>query len=150
MVIPTQIRDTVLNSVHPTHPGTNAMLDIAEDIWFPHIQRGIVAVGENGKECKEQGKSFQSVLGKRHHAELEGVEPNEEVQLDIAGPMPDDLNKDAYILVAIDIFSKNPTTKVVTKTTAGSAINFMQNYIMKTKFQEGLGVTYYNHNGLKN
>ena len=65
-------------------------------------------MGQNGKQCKEQGKSFQSVLGKRHHAELEVVEPNEEVQLDIAGPMPDDLDKDAYILAAIDRFSKQP------------------------------------------
>ena len=30
------------------------------------------------------------------------VEPNEEVQLDFAGPLPDELSRDAYILVAID------------------------------------------------
>ena len=30
------------------------------------------------------------------------VEPNDEVQFDFAGPLPDELNKDAYILAAID------------------------------------------------
>ena len=39
------------------------------------------------------------------------VEPNEEVQLDFAGPLPNELNRDAYILVAIDKLSKFPTAK---------------------------------------
>ena len=56
-------------------------------------------------------------------------EPNEEVQLDFAGPLPDEINKDAYILVAIDKWSKFPTAKVVSKTTADIAIRFMQRYI---------------------
>ena len=57
------------------------------------------------------------------------VEPNEEVQLDFAGPLPDDLNRDAYILVAIDRWSKFPTAKVVKNTTTDIAIKFMQRYI---------------------
>ena len=39
VVIPTQLRDTVLDTVHLTHQGTDAMLHIAEDIWFPLVQR---------------------------------------------------------------------------------------------------------------
>ena len=57
------------------------------------------------------------------------VEPNEEVQLDFAGSLPDELNKDAYILVAIDEWSKFPTAKFVSNTTADIAIKFMQRYI---------------------
>ena len=57
------------------------------------------------------------------------VEPIEEVQLDFAGPLPDELNKDAYILVSIDKWSKFPTSKVVSNTTADIAIKFMQRYI---------------------
>ena len=45
-------------------------------------------------------------------------EPNEEVQLDFAGPLPDELNKDSYNLVAIDTWSKLPASKVVSNTTA--------------------------------
>ena len=57
------------------------------------------------------------------------VEPNEEVQLDFAGPLPDELNRDAYILVANDKWSKFSTAKVVSNTTADIAIKFMQRYI---------------------
>ena len=57
------------------------------------------------------------------------VEPNEAVQLDYAGPLPDELNKEAYILVAVDKWSKFPTAKVVSNTTADIAIKFIQRYI---------------------
>ena len=57
------------------------------------------------------------------------VQPNEEVQLDFADPLPDELNRDAFILVAIDKWSKLPTAKVVSKTTADIAIKFVQRYI---------------------
>ena len=57
------------------------------------------------------------------------VEPNEEVQLDFAGTLPDELNKEANTLVAIDKWSKFSTAKVVTNTTADIAIKFMQRYI---------------------
>ena len=57
------------------------------------------------------------------------VENNEEVQLDFVGPLPDEINRVAYISVAIDKWSKFPTAKVITTTTADIAINFMQRYI---------------------
>ena len=57
------------------------------------------------------------------------VEPNEEFQLDFAGPLPDELNRDAFILVAIDKWSKIPTANVVSNATADIAIKFMQRYI---------------------
>ena len=57
------------------------------------------------------------------------LEPNEQVQLDFAGPLPDEFNKDAYTLVAIDEWSKFPTAKVVSNKTADIAFKFMQHYI---------------------
>ena len=44
-------------------------------------------------------------------------------------PLLDELNRDAYILYTIDKWSKFPTAKVVTNTTADIAIKFMQRYI---------------------
>ena len=41
------------------------------------------------------------------------VEPKEEVQLDFAGPLPDELNREADILIAVDKWSKFPTAKAV-------------------------------------
>ena len=54
------------------------------------------------------------------------VEPNEEVQLDFAGHLTDELNKAAYFLVAVEKRSKFPTAKVVSNTTADIAFKFMQ------------------------
>ena len=62
LVLAAQRRDTVLESIFFTYPGMEPMVDIAEDIWFPHIHRAIVI---------------------------------------FACPMPDELNKDAYLLGAI-------------------------------------------------
>ena len=50
---------------------------------------------------------------------------------DFAGWMTEELNEDAYILVANDRFSKNPTTKVLSNTTSNTAIKFMQILLMK-------------------
>ena len=49
------------------------------------------------------------MIGRKHSFQTETVvEPNEEEQLYFAGPLPDELNKDAYILVAIDKWLKFP------------------------------------------
>ena len=47
IVIPTQLRQTVLDSLHLTHPGSAAMLDICQHVWFPHIHRTIVHMAQN-------------------------------------------------------------------------------------------------------
>ena len=39
IVIPTQLRQTILESLHLTHPGSAAILDLCQNMWFPHIHR---------------------------------------------------------------------------------------------------------------
>ena len=130
IVIPSQLRQTVLDSLHLSHPGSAAMLDLSHHVWFPHIDRSIVKMAQNCKHCTEQGKNLKPILGNKLSFQMEPVvEPNEKAQLDFAGPLLDELNKDAYILVAIDKWSKFPTAKVVSNTTADIAINFMQRNI---------------------
>ena len=58
------------------------------------------------------------------------VEPNEEIQLDFAGPLPDENDKKVYILVGVDRFSRFPYAKVVSNNKAGTIIRFMQNHIV--------------------
>ena len=85
-------------------------------------------------------KNLKPIKGKNQSFQMDSVvEPNEEVQLDFAGPLPDELNKDAYILVAIDKSSKFPTTKFVSNTTAYIAIKFMQRYISNNGVRGQLG-----------
>ena len=56
------------------------------------------------------------------------VEPNEEVQVNFAGPLSDELKTHVYILVTVDKWSKVPKAKIVTNTTARLV---MKNYAMK-------------------
>ena len=103
------------------------MLNLSHHVWFPHIHRSIVQTAQNCKRCTVQGKNLKPILGKKFSFQMKPVvEPNEEVQLDFAEPLPDKLNRDAYILVAIDKWSKFPTAKVVSNTTADIAIKFVQ------------------------
>ena len=57
-------------------------------------------------------------------------EPNEEIQLDFAGPLPDENDKEVYILVGVDRFSRFPYAKVVSNNRADTIIRFMQNHIV--------------------
>ena len=60
----------------------------------------------------EQGKNLKTITGKKQSFQMEPVvEPNEEVQLDFAGPLPGELKKDAYLFVALDKWSKFPQQK---------------------------------------
>ena len=98
IVTPTQLGQTVLDSLHLTQSGSAAMLDLCQHVWFPHIHRTIVHMAQNCKHCTEQGKNLRPIIGKKHSFLMEPVvEPNEKVQLDFAGPLPDELNRDAYI-----------------------------------------------------
>ena len=57
------------------------------------------------------------------------------MQNNFADPIPDELRKDACIMVTIDRFSKYPITKVVTNTTTDTAKKLMQRYIMRNGVQ---------------
>ena len=58
------------------------------------------------------------------------VEPNEEIQLDFAGPLPDENDREVYILVGVDRFSRFSYAKVVSNNRADTIIRFMQNHIV--------------------
>ena len=107
------------------------MLEAARNIWYPYLHRDIVATAQNCKECRQKGKNLKVISGHSHFTSLEAVvEPNEEIQLDFAGPLPDENDKDVYILVGVDCFSHFPSAKVVTKNKADTIIRFMQTHIV--------------------
>ena len=81
-----------------------------------------MATAQNCKNCREKGKSFRVISGKKHYTTLDAVvEPNEEIQLDFAGLLPDENDKEVYILVYISDRTNNK---------ADTIIRFMQNHIV--------------------
>ena len=79
------------------------MLDAAKHVWYPHLPRDIVATAQNCRDCRAKGKNFRVISGKDLFTALDAVvEPKEEIQLDFAGPLLDENNKDVYILEGVD------------------------------------------------
>ena len=111
VAIPKQLRQIILDSIHLTHPGQGGMLEAAKHIWYPYLHRDIVTSAQSCKECRAKGKNLRVISGKKHFTSLDAVvEPNEEIQLDFAGPLPDENNKDVYILVGVDRFPRFPSS----------------------------------------
>ena len=55
-------------------------------------------------------------------------EPNEDVDLDFAGPLDKNWGSSKYLLTCVDCFSKFPSAKVVNNTSAASILSFMSDY----------------------
>ena len=79
----------------------------AEAFWWPGLHREIRDKAENCPSCRAAGKNLKTQLPQSKINRLEILtEPGQEVQLDFAGPINCKSQRDVYILVAIDRFSK--------------------------------------------
>ena len=65
VVIPKQLRQIILDSIHLTHPGQGGMLEAAKHIWYPYLHRDIVTAAQNCKECRAKGKNLRVISGKK-------------------------------------------------------------------------------------
>ena len=130
LAIPEALRQAVLARLHRSHPGQEAMMSASEYIWWPFLNRQIVGTCEKCRECTLYGKNLKPV--KTFHTaqslpHLTG--PNQELQLDFAGPILDDKGVKIFLLVDIDRFSKFPSG-LITKTTAAKKVTkFLESYI---------------------
>ena len=55
-------------------------------------------------------------------------EPNEEIQMNFAGPLTNN-NKDTYILVTVDRYSRYPHAEIYNNCDTDTAINYLKDYI---------------------
>ena len=130
-VIPKQIRQILVDLLHLTHPGEGGMLEAAKNVSYPYLNRDIIATAQNCKECRQKCKNLKFISSKQLFTALDAVvEPNKEIQMDFAGPLPDENNKEVYILVGVDRVSRFQSAKVVTITKADTIIRFMQTHIV--------------------
>ena len=129
LYIPPNLRDIALHSIHKTHTGQAGMMYMAQLIWFPRIHREIVLMAQKCKPCTAIGKNLKSIIPKNKHTHLNDLqEPNEEVQIDFTGPIQDK-NKDTYILVSVDRFSRYPHAKAYHNCDTETAIEFLKSYM---------------------
>ena len=130
-VIPRPLGQILVDSLHLTHLGQGGNLEAAKYVLYPYLHRDLIATAQNCKECRQKGKNLKLIPGKQQFTALDAVvEPNDEIQLDFAGPLPDENKKEVYILVDVDQFSRFPTAKVVTNNKADKKVRFMPTHIV--------------------
>ena len=92
--IPFKLRSAILTRLHRSHPGQQAMIEAADYIWCPFMNRQIVERSQMCMECTNFGKNLKS-----SHTFISSLPlpplfaPNEELQLDFADPLQDEKGK---------------------------------------------------------
>ena len=116
--------------IHRSHPEQEAMLDVSNYLWWPHMHKDIVNMAEECRSCTRYGKNAKSVIPKNASKPLPLLsQPGQELQLDYAGPLEDTKGKKIYLLVAIDRYSKFPSVKITKSTRGKSSVKFLRTYM---------------------
>ena len=129
-MIPASLKQLVINSLHQTHPGQSGMLQLAGLVWFPRIHREITAKAQSCGDCIKKGKNLKPVAPKKSLGILPKLsEPNEEIQIDFAGPIPFREHKqNYYVLVSVDRLTRYPHAELFKDCDTQTALNYLEEY----------------------
>ena len=87
IAVPADLREAVLTHLHLNHPDQVATSDAASYLWWPKMHRAIINKAEAFQECTRYGKNVKTLKAKSDWENIpEPTEPNEELQIDFAGP----------------------------------------------------------------
>ena len=95
-----------------------------------HSQNHQTPSGElHCKQCTDKSKNLNTLIPKSHLGNLPTLhEPNQEVQIDFAGLIPNESNNDTYTMTSVDRYSRYPTEIVLPICDTSTAIKHLQNY----------------------
>ena len=130
LVIPQKLKQLVIDTIHHKHPGQVGMLALAKLIWWPHIHSEIVAKAKACRHCIDEGKNLKPIISKNQLGDLpKPNEPNEEIQMDFAGPIPyKNSTQNNYILVTVDRLSRFPHAETFHNCDTETAIDYLEKY----------------------
>ena len=130
MVIPKSLKQLVLDAIHHEHPGQVGMLALAKLVWWPHIQSEIVAKAQSCRSCTDKGRNLKPLIPKSQLGSLPPLtEPNQEIQMDFAGPIPFKNNtQNNYILVTVDRLSRYPHAETFQNCDTETALDYLERY----------------------
>ena len=87
LVIPTNLRTSIMSSIHYGHLGRDTMLRYISDIWWPKIHREVVTTAKCCDQCNNAGKNIKPLLKQKQFGEIPKSEKaNDEIALDFAVP----------------------------------------------------------------
>ena len=61
LMIPSALKQLLINSLHQTHPGQSGMLRLADLVWFPRIHREVTAKAQSCGGCIMKGKNLKPI-----------------------------------------------------------------------------------------
>ena len=94
------------------------------------MNRDLLVKSIECKSCTIIGKNLKSVIpAKQFKAHTPCIVPNQEIQIDFAGPINNEKEHEIYILTCIDRFSKYLSAELVENGNASNVIKFLDNYI---------------------
>ena len=106
------------------------MICMATHCWWPYTHRELIVKATECKPCTVIGKNLKSVIpAKEFHPHIPCLEPYQEIQIDIGGPIFDEEGNKIYLLAAIDRFSKYPTACIYDKANGPNVLKFLDIYI---------------------
>ena len=87
------------------------------------MNRDLLVKAIECKPCTAIGKNLKSVIpAKQFQAHTPCMVPNQEIQIDFAGPIINEKEHEIYILTCIDRFSKYPSAEVFENANASNVI----------------------------
>ena len=107
------------------------MLALAKLVWWPHIHSEIVTKAQACKSCTDKGKNLKHLVPKSQLGSLPPIiEPNQEIQMDFAGPIPFKENtQNNYIQVTVDRLSRYPHAETFHNCdTETAALDYLERY----------------------
>ena len=129
LIVPAALRSLFMSLLHETHPGQLGMKSLAENIWWPHLYKDIYYHGKYCNRFIKAGENLEVILGTINTEKLPILsEPNDDLDLDFAGPLDKNWGNSKHLLLCIDRFSKFPSVKVVNNTSVSSLLLIMSDY----------------------
>ena len=131
IALPHAIKGAYVDAIHVTHPGTWGMTDMATHAWWPYMHRDIATKTAKCNPCVKIGKNLKPIIPANKWASLKLCKvPNEEIQIDVGGPIYKEQNQEIYFLACIDRFLKLPTAEVLDRANAENILKFLQEYVL--------------------
>ena len=120
------MRISLVATLHHEHAAVDKMSKAAEAFWWPGMYREIHEKSENCPSCRTAGQNLKTQLPATEINRLEFLtETNQENKLDFAGSIKTKTRVGVYVLVAVDRFSKWPTSQICKNTDTRTVIKFL-------------------------
>ena len=121
IVIPQNLRATIMSALHYGHPGRDTMLRDIADIWWPKCHREVINTARFCEDCSRAGKNVRASKTERirKNSAFNGTERRNCYLF--RWPFPECKTWKKYLLVSLDnfsgwpdgLFKHKPTTKKV-------------------------------------